>query len=136
MLAAPKRLFSSANITISDRRNRLHSDTTKAIECLKSQRKLKGSNDVELRLDQATSQRVRSYNRVRCNTIVLRFIVKYWIWDLYVIQYYGSGDFRLEYCSIHGRDTIGHTGTNEGQSNQQSKQTKTLYIDENLRSLI
>ena len=36
MLAAPERLFSLANITISDRRNRLHSDTTEAIECLKS----------------------------------------------------------------------------------------------------
>lgn len=41
MSAAPERLFSSANITISDRRNRLHSDTTEAIECLKSWRKLK-----------------------------------------------------------------------------------------------
>jgi hypothetical protein len=55
MSAAPERLFSSANITISDRRNRLHGDTTEAIECLKSWRKLKSSNDVELRLDQATS---------------------------------------------------------------------------------
>jgi hypothetical protein len=55
MSAVPERLFSSANITISDRRNRLHSDTTEAIECLKSWRKLKGSNDAELRLDQATS---------------------------------------------------------------------------------
>jgi hypothetical protein len=55
MSAAPERLFSSANITISDRRNRLHSDTTEAIECLKSWRKLKSSNDVELRLDQETS---------------------------------------------------------------------------------
>jgi hypothetical protein len=36
MLAAPKRLFSLANITISDRRNRLYRDTTEAIECLKS----------------------------------------------------------------------------------------------------
>jgi hypothetical protein len=51
MSAAPERLFSSANITISDRRNRLHSDTTEAIECLKSWRKLKSSSDVELRLD-------------------------------------------------------------------------------------
>jgi hypothetical protein len=50
MLAAPERLFSSANITISDRCNRLHGDTTDAIECLKSWRKLK-SSDVELRLD-------------------------------------------------------------------------------------
>jgi hypothetical protein len=41
MLAAPERLFSSANITISDRRNRLHSDATEAIERLKSWRKLK-----------------------------------------------------------------------------------------------
>ena len=40
MSAAPERLFSSANITISDRRNRLHSDTTEAIECLKSWRKI------------------------------------------------------------------------------------------------
>jgi hypothetical protein len=29
---------------------------------------------------------------------------------LSVIQYYGSGDFGLEYCSNHGRVTIGHTG--------------------------
>ena len=55
MSAAPERLFSSANITISDRRNRLHSDTTEAIECLKSWRKLKCSSDVELGLDQVTS---------------------------------------------------------------------------------
>ena len=40
MSAAPERLFSSAKITISDRRNRLHSDTTEAIECLKSWRKI------------------------------------------------------------------------------------------------
>jgi len=40
MSAAPERLFSSANITISDRRNRLHGDTTAAIECLKSRRKI------------------------------------------------------------------------------------------------
>ena len=40
MSAAPERLFSSANMTISDRRNRLHSDTTEAIECLKSWRKI------------------------------------------------------------------------------------------------
>jgi hypothetical protein len=50
MSAAPERLFSSANITISDRRNRLHGDTTEAIECLKSWRKLKGSNDVEFKV--------------------------------------------------------------------------------------
>jgi len=31
---------------------------------------------------------------------------------LYGIQYYGSGDFRLEYCSIHGYDTIGYTALN------------------------
>jgi hypothetical protein len=30
---------------------------------------------------------------------------------LYGIQYYGSGDFRLEYCSIHGRDNIGYTAS-------------------------
>jgi hypothetical protein len=36
ILAAPERLFLSANITISDRRNRLYSDTIEAIECLKS----------------------------------------------------------------------------------------------------
>jgi len=40
MSAAPERLFSSANTTISDRRNRLHGDTTEAIECLKSWRKI------------------------------------------------------------------------------------------------
>src|ERR1700709_1148556 len=40
MSAAPERLFSSAMITISDRRNRLHSDTTEAIECLKSWTKI------------------------------------------------------------------------------------------------
>jgi hypothetical protein len=42
--AAPERLFSSANITISGRRNRLHSDTTEAIECLKSWRKIQTIN--------------------------------------------------------------------------------------------
>ena len=40
ILAAPERLFSSANMTISDRRNRLYSDTIEAIECLKSWRKI------------------------------------------------------------------------------------------------
>jgi hAT family C-terminal dimerisation region len=55
MSAAPERLFSSANITISDRRNRLHGDTTEAIECLKSWRKLKSSDDIKLRLDQVIS---------------------------------------------------------------------------------
>jgi hypothetical protein len=28
---------------------------------------------------------------------------------LYVIQYYGSGNFGLEYCSNYGRVTIGYT---------------------------
>jgi hypothetical protein len=60
MSAAPERLFSSANITISDRRNRLHGDTTEAIECLKSWRKIQNipaesNEDVELRLDQVIS---------------------------------------------------------------------------------
>ena len=60
MLAAPERLFSSANITISDRHNRLHGDTTEAIECLTSWRKiqnirLESGSEVGLRLDQVTS---------------------------------------------------------------------------------
>jgi hypothetical protein len=62
MSAAPERLFSSANITISDRRNRLHGDTSEAVECLKSWRKIQnlgleseGQGDVGLRLDQVTS---------------------------------------------------------------------------------
>lgn len=55
MSAAPERLFSSANITVSDRRNRLHSDTTEAIECLKSWRRLKSSNEVDLWLDQVVT---------------------------------------------------------------------------------
>jgi hypothetical protein len=59
MSAAPKRLFSSANITISDRRNRLHSDTTEAIEYLKSWRKIlniqrESGGDIGLRLDKVT----------------------------------------------------------------------------------
>jgi hAT family C-terminal dimerisation region len=58
MSAAPERLFSSANITISDRRNRLHGDTTEVIECLKSWRKIQNiqpaSEEVELKLDQVT----------------------------------------------------------------------------------
>ena len=44
MLAAPERLFSSANITISDRRNQIHGETTEAIKCLKSWRKLPDFN--------------------------------------------------------------------------------------------
>jgi hypothetical protein len=60
MSAAPERLFSSANITISDRRNRLHGDTTEAIECLKSWRtiqniRLESGGSVGLKLDQVTS---------------------------------------------------------------------------------
>ena len=39
MSAALERLFSLANITISDRRNRIHGETTEAIECLKSWRR-------------------------------------------------------------------------------------------------
>ena len=61
MSAAPERLFSSANITISDRRNRLHGDTTEAIECLKSWRKIQSirldsevGSDIRLKLDQVT----------------------------------------------------------------------------------
>jgi hypothetical protein len=34
--AEPKRLFSGAKITITDRRNRLRSDIIEALECLKS----------------------------------------------------------------------------------------------------
>jgi hypothetical protein len=41
ILAIPERLFSLVNITISDRRNRLYKDTTEAIKCLKSWRKIK-----------------------------------------------------------------------------------------------
>jgi hypothetical protein len=44
MSAAPERLFSSSNITISDRRNRIDIDTVEAIECIKSWRKLKSFN--------------------------------------------------------------------------------------------
>jgi hypothetical protein len=40
MLADPKRLFSGAKITISDRRNRLGITTIQALECLKSWLKL------------------------------------------------------------------------------------------------
>jgi hypothetical protein len=40
MSASVERLFSSANITVSDRRNRLAPDIIEAIECLKSWRKL------------------------------------------------------------------------------------------------
>jgi hypothetical protein len=36
MSAEPERLFSGAKITITDRRNRLESDTIEALECLKS----------------------------------------------------------------------------------------------------
>ena len=36
MSAEPERLFSSARVTITDRRNRLGSDTIEALECLRS----------------------------------------------------------------------------------------------------
>ena len=39
MSTALERLFSLANITISDRRNRIYGKTTEAIECLKSWRR-------------------------------------------------------------------------------------------------
>ena len=62
MSAAPERLFSSANITISDWRIRLHGDASEAIECLKAWRKIQniglesdGQGNVGLRLDQVTS---------------------------------------------------------------------------------
>jgi hypothetical protein len=42
MSASIERLFSSANITVSDRRNRLTADTVEMIESLKSWQKLKG----------------------------------------------------------------------------------------------
>jgi hypothetical protein len=41
MSADPKRLFSGAKITISDRRNRFNIYTIKALECLKSWLKIK-----------------------------------------------------------------------------------------------
>ena len=41
MSADPERLFSSAKITISDRRNRLGIYTVEALECLKSWLKIK-----------------------------------------------------------------------------------------------
>jgi hypothetical protein len=41
MSASVERLFSSANITVSDRRNRLTADTIEMIESLKSWQKLK-----------------------------------------------------------------------------------------------
>jgi hAT family C-terminal dimerisation region len=41
MSASIERLFSSANMTVSDRRNRLTPDTIEMIECLKSWQKLK-----------------------------------------------------------------------------------------------
>jgi hypothetical protein len=41
MSASIERLFSSANITVSDRRNRLTPETIEIIECLKSWQKLK-----------------------------------------------------------------------------------------------
>ena len=43
MSASIERLFSSANITVSDRRNRLTPDTIEIIESLKSWQKIKGS---------------------------------------------------------------------------------------------
>jgi hypothetical protein len=48
MSAAPERLFSSSNLTISDRRNRINIDTVEATECLKSWRKLKSFSTEEL----------------------------------------------------------------------------------------
>ena len=47
--------------------------------------------------------------RIRCNTIVLRFIVKYWIWNFIQDGEYGSGIFELEYGSNYGRNTVGYT---------------------------
>jgi hypothetical protein len=42
MSASVERLFSSSNITVSDRRNRLKADTIEMIESLKSWQKIKG----------------------------------------------------------------------------------------------
>ena len=42
MLADPERLFSSANLLISDLRNKLGMDFIKAFECLKSWYRIKG----------------------------------------------------------------------------------------------
>ena len=42
MLADPKRLFSSAKLLITDLRNKLGIDITKAFKCLKSWYKIKG----------------------------------------------------------------------------------------------
>lgn len=41
MSASVERLFSSSNITVSDRRNRLNADTIEVIESLKSWQKMK-----------------------------------------------------------------------------------------------
>jgi hypothetical protein len=51
MSAAPERLFSSANITISQR-NHIYGETTESIECLKSWRKTQNIRpETEVTLD-------------------------------------------------------------------------------------
>jgi hypothetical protein len=42
MSASVERLFSSSNITVSDRRNRLKANTIEVIESIKSWQKIKG----------------------------------------------------------------------------------------------
>ena len=56
MSAAPKRLFLSTKLTISDLRSRLGSDTVEALECLRSWLKITDI-EIEALIREATKQR-------------------------------------------------------------------------------
>jgi hypothetical protein len=62
MSAEPERLFSSAKVTISDRRSRLGSDVIEALECLRSWLQIQDTEAdliVDIKTDIKREQQVR-----------------------------------------------------------------------------
>ena len=63
MLANPKRLFSSAKLLITNLRNKLGIDITKAFKCLKSQYKIKGQIGEFKYLEEVIREEVKKVNK-------------------------------------------------------------------------
>ena len=63
MSANPKRLFSSAKLLITNLRNKLGIDITKAFKCLKSQYKIKGQIGEFKYLEEVIREEVKKVNK-------------------------------------------------------------------------
>ena len=59
---------------------------------------------------------------------VLRFIVKYWIWNSVRDGEYGSGIFELKYGSNYGRDTVGYTGYDMWAFSRNSTRRELFHV--------